>query len=413
LTVRGCHFSGVADKAFKIDLDIDSTGFKGIWPDYILVENCTMQKGHAGLMNNDGSDFLTCRGNYTYGQTFSSNPDSVTVGYDYFTKGGQAYTIFENNIAVGGTIGAFSFGGGTMGGNFPKFRHDDDMGGAAAINPSTNQPYGYKAVEVYRSICRNNIIIDATGGIAIQANIDCEYYNNTLINCVNTINKEFAHGAATNFKFYNNLTIKGADDPFIQFDGYAQDGVIIQENDIALGDMPLTDIFMDFKESDTLGSNYRLKPSIYSQIGAGRNAYDHPDWPAFYAVTAGSFDFYGAPRPNPPTVGATEVNGVAVEYAPDYGAGTDVSLEVTPNPANPSTQLFLTLRKDQPLVDILIYDVRGKHVRTLYYGPMSKGRQIVCWDGRNHDMKLMASGSYIFRVSLGRELLYKKFQLVR
>ena len=85
---------------------------------------------------------------------------------------------------------------------------------------------------------------------------------------------------------------------------------------------------------------------------------------------------------------------------------------VHPNPAKQQAILNLQLKQDRTIVDILVSDVRGRHMRTLYYGPMESGRQSVKWDGRNHRGLDMPSGTYLFRVSLGREVLYRKFQLL-
>jgi hypothetical protein len=92
LAWRNCHFYNCGDKAIKVDGDF--SGAAGHWTDYLLVENCTMEVGQAGLMNNDGGDFCTCRNNYTYGFVDGG------VNYIYFSKGGQAYTVFENNLCA-------------------------------------------------------------------------------------------------------------------------------------------------------------------------------------------------------------------------------------------------------------------------------------------------------------------------
>jgi len=411
LTWRNCHFSGVADKAIKIDHSY-YTGPQVVFPDYVLMENCSQDLGYGGFMNNDGSDFLTCRGNYTYHHLSGGGE----VLHLYFTKGGNAYTVFENNIAVGGAW-IYSFGGGTMYSLWTKWRHDEETWGATNTpKPGTTGNYDYKEVETYRSICRNNIAINATiSALASQATIDCEFYNNTIINCTGMLAKEFQNGRATNLRVYNNLTINGGDDLYVSYDGYSDGIVCIAEHNKALGTRTLSDIFVSVNTTDYSQSDWHLKSSaIATQIGTGIAPYAHPTWPAYYSLLgSGNYDFYGAQHSNPPIIGATQVAGTGIEESVASAANGVSVIDVTPNPANPTATLRLSLALDRPIVDILVCDIRGKHVRTLYYGPMESGQRNVAWDGRDHFSRRMASGTYFFRVSLGHDVLMKKFQLVR
>ncbi|MFH0919505.1 MAG: FlgD immunoglobulin-like domain containing protein [Fibrobacterota bacterium] len=411
LTWRNCHFSGVADKVVKIDQG-DYNGPSIYFADYVLMENCTVDVGGGGLMNNDGSDFLTCRGNYTYHYVTGTGGPI----YIYFTKGGNAYTVFENNIDNGGVM-IFSFGGGTMyTPYYSKWRHDDETWGAVNTpKPGTTGNYGYKEVETYRSICRNNIVIGASmSAFASQATIDCEFYNNTVINCVATLAKEFQNGRATRLRLYNNLTINGGDDLQLAYGGYSDGDICIAEHNKALGTRTLSDIFVSVNTSNYSLSDWHLKSAaIATQIGTGIAPYDHPTWPAYYSLLgSGNYDFYGAQHSNPPILGATQLAGTGIEENA-VSAGDLSIVDVMPNPATPATALRLSLALDRPIVDILVCDVRGKHVRSLYYGPMEAGQRNVAWDGRDHFNRLMASGTYFFRVSLGHDVLMKKFQLVR
>jgi hypothetical protein len=45
-------------------------------------------------------------------------------------------------------------------------------------------------------------------------------------------------------------------------------------------------------------------------------------------------------------------------------------------------------------VEVTLYDVSGKLVRTLMSGPLSPGRYEVAWDGRNEAGQRLASGVY-------------------
>ena len=71
-----------------------------------------------------------------------------------------------------------------------------------------------------------------------------------------------------------------------------------------------------------------------------------------------------------------------------------------PNPFNPDTWLPFELRADAA-VEVWIYDVQGKHVRTLQVGQLPAGFCIgptdaVHWDGRHATGEAVASGVYLY-----------------
>jgi len=281
LTWRNCRFSGVGDKAIKIDFAAYNAP-TNIWPDYVLVENCIMEIGKGGLMNNDGSDYMTCRNNYTYGY------HSGGVYYNYFSKGGLAYSVFENNLIVGG-FWAISYGGGSMSGPFSKFRHDDDLAAG----------YPKKQIETIRCISRNNIIISATAGFAINGSIDDEVYNNTLINCTDIIQIQgHNNGKPNGLKVYNNL--------YINSTGYSSTSGITISNNKNLSLSPAS-VFVSYLISDYPNNNYRIKSSMESAVGKGKAVNSHSNWDNFHDTPiVSTSDYYGTPRTSPPTIGATE-----------------------------------------------------------------------------------------------------------
>jgi hypothetical protein len=84
-----------------------------------------------------------------------------------------------------------------------------------------------------------------------------------------------------------------------------------------------------------------------------------------------------------------------------------------PNPFNPSTRLTFSLPKRE-LVDLAIYDVHGRLVRTLVdYREHSAGTYAVDWDGTNNDGKNVASGVYFSRMQAGTYSTTKKLSLVK
>lgn len=70
-----------------------------------------------------------------------------------------------------------------------------------------------------------------------------------------------------------------------------------------------------------------------------------------------------------------------------------------PNPFNPSTTITLEAGEDiKGMVDLFIYDVRGRLVRHLYRGELAEGVYRFVWDGRDGQRTTVASGMYFCRV---------------
>jgi hypothetical protein len=71
------------------------------------------------------------------------------------------------------------------------------------------------------------------------------------------------------------------------------------------------------------------------------------------------------------------------------------------------TRITLEVTRDLPLADVLISDLAGHHVRTLYYGPMKNGKKTLVWNRQDHQGNVQPAGHYFCRVSTGKEVTYK------
>ena len=87
------------------------------------------------------------------------------------------------------------------------------------------------------------------------------------------------------------------------------------------------------------------------------------------------------------------------------------SLEVSPNPFNPRTEVRFTLAAAGP-ARIDVYDVAGRHVATLADGSFEAGAHRIVWDGRNDQGRTTASGVYLVVLRGGEERLTRKVTLV-
>jgi len=83
-----------------------------------------------------------------------------------------------------------------------------------------------------------------------------------------------------------------------------------------------------------------------------------------------------------------------------------------PNPFNPSTTLKYDLPQ-QAEVRLKIFDVQGRHVRTLVNQPQPAGRYAITWDGRNERGESIASGVYLYQLRAGTFAQTRRMALVR
>ena len=83
-----------------------------------------------------------------------------------------------------------------------------------------------------------------------------------------------------------------------------------------------------------------------------------------------------------------------------------------PNPFNPSTTIRFAL-PEEGHVQIGIYDLTGRYVRTLIDRTVSAGNHAVRWDGRDSTGRTAASGVYIYRLTTHRGTQTRRMLLAR
>lgn len=101
-----------------------------------------------------------------------------------------------------------------------------------------------------------------------------------------------------------------------------------------------------------------------------------------------------------------DFGGLAVEdgdTAPAPEAGAKLGIRgAAPNPFNPRTMIVLELRESLEL-NLDVYDISGKKVRSLGAGRFESGVHSITWDGTTDSGSPCASGVYLFRAG-GRDL---------
>ena len=83
-----------------------------------------------------------------------------------------------------------------------------------------------------------------------------------------------------------------------------------------------------------------------------------------------------------------------------------------PNPFNPTTTISLTL-PGQTHVNLSIFDVRGKIVKTLIDEIVAEGSKEIHWDGKDAHGSFMGSGVYLYRLVAGENVLVRRMVLLR
>ncbi len=103
-----------------------------------------------------------------------------------------------------------------------------------------------------------------------------------------------------------------------------------------------------------------------------------------------------------------------VSGVPDPGLLAEAMMMVYPNPFNPSTTVTFAL-PEAGWIQLAIFDVRGRLVRTLADESFGVGAHRVAWDGRDDHGNPLASGVYFGKLTLpgGKGEKIQKMALIR
>lgn len=94
---------------------------------------------------------------------------------------------------------------------------------------------------------------------------------------------------------------------------------------------------------------------------------------------------------------------------------TPVSFDLAqnyPNPFNPTTNIDFTL-STMTHVELRIYDLTGREIRTLVSDRKEAGNYTVNWDGRNNNGNLVTSGIYVYQLKVDAFTQSKKMTLIK
>ncbi len=106
-----------------------------------------------------------------------------------------------------------------------------------------------------------------------------------------------------------------------------------------------------------------------------------------------------------------EVTGIALEPGKPYLDSYHLYANY-PNPFNPSTTIRYEIPKNE-YVKLVVYDMLGREVKTLFEGNQIAGSHQVVWDGTNNAGQPVSAGTYIYTLIAGGHRLSQKMQLVK
>ncbi len=87
-----------------------------------------------------------------------------------------------------------------------------------------------------------------------------------------------------------------------------------------------------------------------------------------------------------------------------------------PNPFNPQTTITFDLAGaagEKQHVDLVVYDVRGRRVRTLIDSDLEPGSHSVAWSGRDESGIQVSSGMYLYTLRVGESKFVRKMTILK
>ena len=83
-----------------------------------------------------------------------------------------------------------------------------------------------------------------------------------------------------------------------------------------------------------------------------------------------------------------------------------------PNPFNPTTQISYDLPREE-FVDLSIYDLTGRKVKSLVNENQSEGQKTIQWDATNDNGLSVSAGVYLYTIKAGEYTQTKKIVLLK
>jgi len=105
-----------------------------------------------------------------------------------------------------------------------------------------------------------------------------------------------------------------------------------------------------------------------------------------------------------------QCDGLLAIPGSEHMAGTTLH-QNAPNPFNPRTTICFSLEKTA-FVEVRVYDISGRLVRSLVENVLNAGLQQIVWDGRDSSNAAVSSGTYFYQLRVDGEVLGAKKALL-
>lgn len=130
-----------------------------------------------------------------------------------------------------------------------------------------------------------------------------------------------------------------------------------------------------------------------------------PEWVNIYLA-----DSLGQSRGNGPSL-ITSVEQIKNPVIPQ----SQILLNNYPNPFNPYTIISFSIPYDltNSFVELKIYDINGRLVKTLLNENLPAGNYLTKWEGDNAGGNKVSSGVYIYSIRVGDRAVNKKMTLLK
>ena len=84
-----------------------------------------------------------------------------------------------------------------------------------------------------------------------------------------------------------------------------------------------------------------------------------------------------------------------------------------PNPFNASVLISFQVDSDYTQVELTVFDMLGRNVRTLTSGALGRGQHVQQWDGRDNTGHIAGNGSYLVQLRVGDQQTATKITLLK
>jgi hypothetical protein len=124
-----------------------------------------------------------------------------------------------------------------------------------------------------------------------------------------------------------------------------------------------------------------------------------------FDYTAPATDYYGLVvfankrgKPGSYTLRVSRASGVTGIDPEPLAPSRYALYQNAPNPFNPTTEIRYDVPSSGGHVQLRVYDVHGRLIRTLVDAPETAGAKSVIWDARDDSGSLVATGVYFYRL---------------